>query len=430
MKFTKVVFANISSQIFGKIPETLLSIATISLLARYLSVEEFGIYWFVFSFISIFSPIADIGMSPILTRELSKDKKNGGGFLGNVILLRTFLTFFTFIIILLFSSIFLDNTKKIYVILYSFILLVYPITAVNSVYYSELKIWYLVIFNNFKKLLFLLQIIISIVLKLDFVYYFLFQVFNEYVVSTISFVIGRRIVTPIYKPSYEKIKFLLKESMPLFLIVIISLLYTKIDTLMLMFLKSENEVGIYNGALQFYNFLLFFPAVVNSVVFPLISKYSNDMKRFAALIRVTLTGIFLLGVAILLIFVLFGRVFILSFLSLKFKDSVSVFNYLLIGVPFLFANIIFGSIFIAINQQKKILMVAIFNLFLNIALNLLLIPKIGPSGAAIATAFTQIFGFSLCCYIFYRVLKKKVVFSPNNLILDFKEMRNWDENSN
>jgi O-antigen/teichoic acid export membrane protein len=73
--------------------------------ARYLGAENFGILSSAIALTGIFGVFMDLGLSTFTTREVSKDKKLASKFLGNTILIRSILSSFIFLIIVIFVNI-------------------------------------------------------------------------------------------------------------------------------------------------------------------------------------------------------------------------------------------------------------------------------------------------------------------------------------
>jgi O-antigen/teichoic acid export membrane protein len=122
--------------------------------ARYLGAEGFGILSFAIAFTGIFGVFMDLGLSTFTIREVSKDKKLANKFLGNTILIRSILSFFIFLIIVIFVNIFsYPPTIKnvIYIITLSTVLAV-SADIFNSIFQSYEKMEFIAIgqiLNNF-----------------------------------------------------------------------------------------------------------------------------------------------------------------------------------------------------------------------------------------------------------------------------------------
>ncbi|MCX7910141.1 MAG: flippase [Endomicrobia bacterium] len=388
---------NIGIQILAKIPESLLSLFTLMMITRNISIEDYGIYSFAVAYITMFSPLCDMGMTPIITREVSIDKQKGRFLIGTATILRMFMVAVYIGIIIITTFTFKEPVKRFVVIGLLLSFLTYPLTTVNSVFYSELKIWWLSIGNILRKIIFLGLFSFLSMFKLGLISVVISYVLSENLTNLFLFVVGLRYILPIYKFDIGFAKFLLKQSLPLFLTILISMFYTKVDTVMLSFLTVNATVGMYNAAVQFYSFMFFVAAVIGSVFFPLMSKLYNS-KQF---LRVAIEGIIvslIAGLFILVVVLIAGEPLMLFVLPKKYLDAIKILKVLCIGIPFAFISIILGDILIIIGKQNLMFIISFLSSTVNILLNFILIPKFFSIGAALATSLTQI--FSLVVYSF------------------------------
>jgi O-antigen/teichoic acid export membrane protein len=86
----------------------------------------------------------------------------------------------------------------------------------------------------------------------------------------------------------------------------------------------------------------------------------------------------------------------------EFSESSQVLRILIWLTPLIFLTNFTGSCLIAIGKQSQLAMICGFNTIFNLSLNLMLIPSLGHSGAAIASIATE----SLNLIIQYQVLKR------------------------
>src|SRR5690348_6877840 len=91
--YKKILF-NTFTQFGSKGLSVLLSLLTVSLLTRYLGTEGYGNFTLVFTYISLFAVLSDIGFNQIVVREFASDKekssKTKASFLNLKLLLNTF----------------------------------------------------------------------------------------------------------------------------------------------------------------------------------------------------------------------------------------------------------------------------------------------------------------------------------------------------
>ena len=73
-------------------------------IARYLGAEGFGVLSFAIAFSGIFTIIADLGLSTLIVREISRNKNLAKKYIGNFLSVKIILSLFTFGLIVLFIN--------------------------------------------------------------------------------------------------------------------------------------------------------------------------------------------------------------------------------------------------------------------------------------------------------------------------------------
>jgi O-antigen/teichoic acid export membrane protein len=101
----------------------------------------------------------------------------------------------------------------------------------------------------------------------------------------------------------------------------------------------------------------------------------------------------------------------------EYSPSILALQILIWGVVVMFMSIIFGYMMVALNEQRKSLVINSSALVLNISLNLLLIPIITFIGASIATVITELFVLTPTIYIIQK--KMRFTLSLVNLYKSF-----------
>lgn len=163
------------------------------------------------------------------------------------------------------------------------------------------------------------------------------------------------------------------------------------DKLMLGFLASKAQLGIYDVALKVSNLGIIIIFAINSISAPKFSEFYNkgDLKGLARYTHQTTLLITLLTLPILItIYALPAPI-----LSLFGEPYTAGMQSLLILIFGAFINAVAGSVIILLNmteQQRLAQRLLLVTGILNLILNGILIPFFGIEGAAIATALTTI----------------------------------------
>src|SRR3989344_2040109 len=96
----QIVFKNTSFLFFSEVVIKILGLFYFIFLARNLSVDIFGRYNLVTSFVTIFSFLPDIGIGLIVVREIARKGFDSALLLGNTLIITTVMSVVTIIVIL------------------------------------------------------------------------------------------------------------------------------------------------------------------------------------------------------------------------------------------------------------------------------------------------------------------------------------------
>lgn len=181
-------------------------------------------------------------------------------------------------------------------------------------------------------------------------------------------------------------------SLPLLLSSSMSFVMHWTDIIMLGILKTEGEVGVYNVALRVASLTTICLFAVNSIAGPKLGEMygKNDVSGMRKVAMQSAKLIFWTSIPILLIFFIMPS-YILNLFGTEFKSGVYAFLILNCGQ---FINAVSGPvgyILIMTGKQKVHQNIIVVSAITNIVLNILLIPKYGINGAAIASMISIIF---------------------------------------
>ena len=192
------------------------------------------------------------------------------------------------------------------------------------------------------------------------------------------------------KPIYETNK-LFRFSTPLLFVSVLNLIIMWTDVLMLGYFKTSADVGIYNTALRIAFFLNFIYISFTQLFAPRIADLynRNRKKELESLFKTITRWMFTLSFPLFLIMVIlskdilsiFGSAFIAGYLSLIILALAHIINSAVGSVQ----NLLMMS-----ENEKMITYITIAVCALNFVLNIILIPRFGINGAALASAFSLV----------------------------------------
>jgi O-antigen/teichoic acid export membrane protein len=172
--------------------------------------------------------------------------------------------------------------------------------------------------------------------------------------------------------------------------MIFSVLYFRLDIVMLQLMTEEKVVGFYSAAYKLFEVVVILPHSFMLVLFPnLVEEYHTDRSRFRNSSKKALAMYSLIGGGITLVLWGFSREIILLIYGDKFLPSIAMLNILSWAVFLFFINFLLSNILITSGRETINTWNLLGATILNITLNLVLIPQYGAIGAAWSTVFCE-----------------------------------------
>lgn len=394
---------------FGQVFVKLVSFFYTIFLANALGVSNFGLLSAVLAYLMLASAMADFGFNRFLIREIAKDHLKTAELIFNIGSAR--LIFSLLIIILLVLVLLLSDRDPNRVLLVVVVLLsLVPQALAQTLegFFTALKkLQYVAIANTVTSLMIYIFSITLIksgwsvwgpVTAVIFGQTFIFLLYFFLLKFRFSF---KLIVT-------KKLIFLkeaLRGSLPYGLLAVMGLLYFRIDTLFLSYLRGNFETGIYSAGYKFLEAIIFVPNALSTALFPVMSGLH---EKVGELRKLYLKSVFLMGAfgvllltAYLLILPTVIRLFLPSYIP-----AIEVVKVLAFSIPFIFIYMPASQTLLSTDKYlKPIMIVSVLNLSFNIIWNILLIPHYGYIAAAWVTVASDVFSFLVLTIFIERIFK-------------------------
>lgn len=363
------------------------------LIVRYLGVDNYGKFSFAFAFVSLFSILTDFGLSTLTIREVAKDKNLARKYLDNIIAIKLILGLITFIFMIVAIQ-FLGKTSEVKHLVY-----LAAIFTVISSFTGFLQ----TIFQAFEKMQYsaVSRVTFSISLFLTTLLVVWKNLGIKFLVENYIFAALIALITTVFLIRKKFTKFwitfnvnfakkLLKDALPFAFITIFTVIYFRLDTIMLSVIKGDQATGWYNAAYNIVFTLILIPGIFNMSIFPLLSRRVNKPNKFKEIYRLAFKTMLLLGLFIAVGLSLLATPIIITIYGMNYLNAVLTFRILLISFAIICVSTIASSALIAKDRQKLVTYCAALGSGINILLNFLLIPLFSLVGAAIATTTTQL----------------------------------------
>ena len=373
---------------------------------------QYGQYSFSASIISYFMLIATFGINNYAVREgarVREDKEKIQKFVSDLFTISLITT--TISLVILLSLTFISNKifgyrELILIQSLSIILTAIGVDWINTIYedFLYITIRYIII-----QIIALFAVFLFVRGPEDTAKYCLILVIGSY---------GGNLVNLFYIRRYVKLRINFKVNLkryfvPLFLLFVNSLatvIYVNSDITMLGFFTNDQQVGVYSFSSKIYNMVKYLINAILVVTVPrlafILGNDENNYKRylnniFNVLILILapcVAGLCLLSKPIIML--LGGEQY------LSGNSSLIVLSFSLIFA--LIASVFSNCILIINRLEKRCLVGTITSAAVNVALNFILIPTIGITGAAITTVLAECINMIIQAHYSYKDLGIKL----------------------
>ncbi len=402
LRTVEKVAKNTSVMLVGNLLFRLLSLLVTIYLAKYLGVEGFGRYNFVFAYLGFFVILTDLGLGDVVVREMSRNEKIMSSMLGNVYMIKVFLSAVAILLSITVIS-FMDYPQETINLIYaaSFILLFQSFSDIyKMLFLTRLKMGYDVVSKIISKIFFCVLVVVLIIEQAGLMELILAFALSELLRTLLNLMFSRKIVAPVFSFDFEMWKKLFRESLPIALSGVFLVIYHRIDVLMLSMMQGDIPVGLYSAAYKLAEPIGLFPYAVVVSLFPVMSRYFKESSQnlfmtYEIGIKILLILMLPISVGIML---LSAPVIDLIYHDPSFSGSVTALQILIWSVFFAALNYLLTTLLTSINKQRLNTLSMGFCVFINIVLNYLLIPVYSYNGASVATVITEVILFLISIY--------------------------------
>jgi O-antigen/teichoic acid export membrane protein len=162
-------------------------------------------------------------------------------------------------------------------------------------------------------------------------------------------------------------------------------LVLKSDIVLVTYLRGAQETGYYAVAVGLADILLMLPTVVGTILFPKLSALPELAARWQLTRRVLAVMLPATPVALAVTYVIAGPLIRLAY-GPAFDPSTAAVGWLLPGVGCYAINTILLNFLASCGMPRVVMTGPLVALLVNVALNLVLIPRLGFVGASITSS--------------------------------------------
>ena len=361
--------------------------------ARYLGPKDFGLLSYAISLVGLLSAITSFRFDSLVIRDLVRDETRRDTLLGTAFVLRTGGAILTLLITGLILS-FLPNDRltNLLILLIAVAPFFQSFNVIDFYFQSKVLSKYAV-WSRFP------AGIVSALLRLGLIYVHASLFFFALLVAVEAILMGagltvayraQRLSLRRWNFEIASARRLLRESWSLVLSAIAMSVYQRLDQIMIKEMLNTGAVGIYAVAVNLSQIWYMVPMIIAGSLFPAIihargSNYGVYLKSLQKLYDL----FFVLSLAIGVVVSIYSHDIIRLLYGAQFKGSGTILAIHIWSGIFVFQGVIRNQFLVVENQQQLGLWFRVISIMLNVALNVIMIPRYGVVGSALATLISS-----------------------------------------
>ena len=380
-------YLNFFSLNISSIVNKILHFILFLVLINYFRPEEYAVYTLAWTQVGLLLPLLDFGTTSygLVHINDSVDKK-----IRELFSLRFYLSLITFVLTISLAVIFkYPLSVLIPIILISFVIFANMFSGTYLILSSIKQKSYIA---SVVSMIFQICLVISLIAgvlitkQLMPVFIITFVLYNIY--SFTNFLLVKKEVGNLsLKINLKQWSVIIKKSFVFLLISLLAGFYSKVDVLILNFIKGKAAVGIYSAGYRFLDALMFVVTAYNVSSMPLFSKLAKEKRRdiFVNKIKKDVLLVFFIGMFVALGFFFLGPIILPIVYKSTYFESIQVLRIIIFALPLILLTSVFLNSIYALGKAKTVIYIFLFQLIFNIGLNIYFIPKYSFFGSAYIT---------------------------------------------
>lgn len=367
-----------------------IGLVTVMVLSRYLGVEGFGQFNYIFAFFYFFLTINDFGVNVIVVREISKQRERAGEIIGAMLSFKLLLSVVSVLaawitIWLMDFSEELRNALFVYAIVLPVIALQLPAV----IFQVLLKMEYPSLIGTISRVVGFLLLMTMVWMGSG-----LTALVTALVLAEVASLVGllkyaRSFVRPVWQFDPTLWKKVLWSSVPLGVMGLFVALINRVDFIMLERMTDMQQVGLYSAAYKVTDLLGTFPLMIMATIYPLMCRYATeDLEKLRDLYKKSVLYLGIVAIPLGIGITVFAPFIVRLLFGTQFAGADRGLIVLVWSTVFLYLAISGGNLLISMGRERVNLYILAPSALVNMGLNLLWIPTMGFVGAALSTTIT------------------------------------------
>ena len=378
----------------GQVGSRLIRAAIIIYAARILGAAEYGIFSYVLSLAGFFTIFADLGVSPLMTREIASHPEKRSVYFANALRVKAILISITAALIVFAAPKFSNIEEAIGLL---------PFVAL-LVFFDNLRDFIFAYFRGIEKMereAFLVVLMNTAIAATGFIVLNFYQtagallfsyIASVAILSVVALYFIKDLVGGILK-NFDKTIFkqFISDSWPLAFTSLFGIFMINIDVVMLGWWRTTEEIGYYSVSQRIVQILYTLPAILASAIFPVIARFikQKDFEKARLLNEKSMAAVYLAAIPITIGGIVLSNPIIEFIFGKEYLPATASFQILIASLLIQFPASILNGLIMAFNRQKQLFKYAALGSTSNVVFNALFIPVFGIAGSAMATLIAQ-----------------------------------------
>jgi O-antigen/teichoic acid export membrane protein len=384
----------------GNVAGLVAGAVTVAALARLLGVENFGRFAAATAFVTSFQVFSDFGLSIIGVREAAQRRSEAATIIANVAAMRLALGAAAMIVCV--SAAFLagySGELLLAILVMSAMLLIGALDSFGLIFQVDLRNHVLLLAGLALSLTNLLAVVGVAYWHLGIVYLACTSLLAVGVRSLLLTLWARRYVPVRFACDAKLWRTFMLAALPIGLSGLSAPILARFDIILLSRLASPETVGLYNAAGRVVTLSTFVPQALVGSAFPVLSAAMlGDVALARRLYNSATKYLLLLALPLGTVAAIAGEPLLVIAFGRPYAAAAPLLSILIWSSAAVYVGITAGNLIVAAGRQRLSLALNAGAAVLNVALNILLIPRLGAAGAATAAVLTAV---ALCLASLY-----------------------------
>jgi O-antigen/teichoic acid export membrane protein len=391
--FVQIVARNSAAMLAGQILIKILALAFSVYVVRRLGDTNFGRYSAALAYVAIFAIFTDLGTSTLSVREMARRGENIAWMVPNIMALRALLSVVVIVVITVLAWL-LNKTPDMVLGIFvaSCGMLLYAFQGpLDSTLIASERLDFSSAIALLNQVVFVVLGTILLLVGAGYIGLLLASLVGVLAMGLASAYVARRVLKLHFeRPHPLRWWHILRASFPFSILMATDVLGRRFDTVFMSFVLVDAAIGWYNVPFNLVFMMLLLAQSLALAIYPsLIKQYDSGRGSIQDTAQRALRYLLLVSLPLAVGGMLLASRIIILLYHQQFAPAIPAMQILVWGLPAMFLLEMTGRISMTLHREKLLARVSILNLLIGIILSVILIPRLGIIGAAIAMVSNQ-----------------------------------------